>query len=92
MVANTVLGGWSSEWEYLYQEIKDLPTIEREGARWYLIVHPKEERKSVLGMFGKTSGKKIFLPEGSTRESAQTLSRCASPDLTWPHLASPDLT
>merc|ERR1719319_200795 len=75
VVANTVLGGWSSEWEYLYQEIKDLPTIEREGARWYLIVHPKEERKSVLGMFGKTSGKKIFLPEGSTRESAQTLSR-----------------
>jgi hypothetical protein len=29
----------------------------------------------VLGLFGKASGKRIFLPEGSTKESAQALAR-----------------
>ena len=29
----------------------------------------------MMGLFGKTSGKKIFLPEGSNKESAQTLAR-----------------
>ena len=40
-VANSVLGGWSSEWEYLYQEIHDMPTIQQEGSRWFIIIHPK---------------------------------------------------
>jgi len=29
----------------------------------------------VLGLFSKGSGKKIFLPEGSTKETAQFLAR-----------------
>ena len=90
-VANSVLGGWSSEWEYLYHEIHDMPTIQQEGSRWFIIIHPKvgleklplkiastfvqEERKSMMGLFGRTSGKKIFLPEGSNKESAQMLAR-----------------
>ena len=40
-VANSVLGGWSSEWEYLYHEIHDMPTIQQEGSRWFIIIHPK---------------------------------------------------
>jgi len=74
-VANSVLGGWSSEWEYLYHEIHDMPTIQQEGSRWFIIIHPKEEKKSMMGLFGRTSGKKIFLPEGSNKESAQMLAR-----------------
>ena len=95
-VANSVLGGWSSEWEYLYHEIHDMPTIQQEGSRWFIIIHPKvkaffkdshykvnllktldfqEERKSMMGLFGRSSGKRIFLPEGSSKESAQMLAR-----------------
>ena len=29
----------------------------------------------MMGLFGRTSGKKIFLPEGSNKESAQMLAR-----------------
>ena len=35
----------------------------------------QEEKKTVLGLFSKSSGKKIFLPEGSTKETAQFLAR-----------------
>ena len=36
----------------------------------------QEERKSVLGgLFNKSSGKKVFLPEGTTKESAQFIAR-----------------
>ena len=35
----------------------------------------QEERKSMMGLFGKSSGKRIFLPEGSNKESAQMLAR-----------------
>ena len=35
----------------------------------------QEERKSMMGLFGRTSGKKIFLPDGSNKESAQMLAR-----------------
>ena len=35
----------------------------------------QEEKKSVLGLFGKNTAKKIFLPEGSTKETAQFLAR-----------------
>jgi len=74
--SNTVMGGWSSDWEYEYSAIQGIPTIERgDGGRWFIIIHPKEERKTVLGLFGKGSGKKIFLPEGSTKETAQFLAR-----------------
>jgi len=75
MTSNTVMGGWSSEWEYEYGEIQGIPTIEKEGGRWFIIIHPKEEKKTVLGLFSKSSGKKIFLPEGSTKETAQFLAR-----------------
>ena len=40
-VSNTVMGGWSSEWEYLYSEIQGIPTIEKEGSRWFIIIQPK---------------------------------------------------
>eukprot|EP00092_Neocalanus_flemingeri_P033380 GFUD01036296.1.p1 GENE.GFUD01036296.1~~GFUD01036296.1.p1 ORF type:complete len:2741 (+),score=704.42 GFUD01036296.1:512-8224(+) len=73
--SNTVMGGWSSDWEYEYSAIQGIPTIEKEGGRWFIIIHPKEERKTVLGLFSKSSGKKIFLPEGSTKDTAQFLAR-----------------
>ena len=40
-VSNSVLGGWSSEWEYLYHEIHAMPIIQQEGSRWFIIIHPK---------------------------------------------------
>jgi len=73
--SNTVMGGWSTDWEYEYTAIQGVPSIEKEGSRWFITIHPKEEKKTVLGLFGKSSGKKIFLPEGSTKETAQFLAR-----------------
>ena len=35
----------------------------------------QEERKSMMGLFGRSYGKRIFLPEGSNKESAQMLAR-----------------
>ena len=40
--SNTVMGGWSSDWEYEYSAIQGIPTIERgDGGRWFIIIHPK---------------------------------------------------
>ena len=39
--SNTVMGGWSSDWEYEYSAIQGIPTIEKEGGRWFIIIHPK---------------------------------------------------
>ena len=93
VVTNPVMGGWSSEWEYLYSALADVPSkIEREDKKWYLIIQHQvrpyrsfkafdtvtlgqEEKKSVLGLFGKNTAKKIFLPGGSTKETAQFLAR-----------------
>ena len=91
---NPVMGGWSSDWEYEYSALADVPPkIEKEDKKWYLIIQHQvtpdsitvrqfnkiffyqEEKKSVLGLFGKHSVKKIFLPEGSTKETAQFLAR-----------------
>jgi len=72
---NSVMGGWSTEWEFEYSTIQSIPTIEKEGNRWFLIIHPKEEKKTVMGLFNKSSGKKVFLPSGSTKDSAQFLAR-----------------
>merc|ERR1711874_507248 len=69
------MGSWSLEWQFEFVSITGPPTVYQEGSRWYLIILPKDERKKVLGMFGGTSGKKIFLPEGSTKESAQFMAR-----------------
>ena len=39
VVTNPVMGGWSSEWEYLYSALADVPSkIEREDKKWYLII------------------------------------------------------
>jgi len=73
--SNTVMGGWSTDWEYEYSAIQGVPSIEKEGGRWFITIHPKEEKKTVLGLFSKGSGKKIFLPDGSTKETAQFLAR-----------------
>ena len=35
----------------------------------------QEERKSTMGLFGRTSGKRVYLPEGSNEESALVLVR-----------------
>jgi len=69
------MGGWSTDWEYEYRALQGIPTIEKEGNRWFIIILPKEEKKSVLGLFSKGSGKKVFLPEGATKDSAQFLAR-----------------
>jgi hypothetical protein len=41
VVSNTVMGGWSSEWEYQYGEIQGPPPVENEGTKWYITINPK---------------------------------------------------
>lgn len=72
---NNVMGSWSVDWEFEFQAITGPPIVERDGNRWYLTILPKDERKKVLGLFGGQTGKKIFLPEGSTKDSAQFMAR-----------------
>lgn len=72
---NNVMGSWSVDWEFEFLAITGPPIVERDGNRWYLTILPKDERKKVLGLFGGSSGKKIFLPEGSNKESAQFMAR-----------------
>ena len=92
--SNAVMGGWSCDWEYLYTDIQ-IPSIQLEGSRFFMIISPQvedthllhlnpihtvllqqEERKSVLGgLFHKSSGKKVFLPEGTTKDSAHFIAR-----------------
>jgi len=72
----TVLGSWSVEWEFEFSQIQGPPSVQEEGGRWYIIILPKEEKKNMLGsLFSKSSGKKVFLPAGSTKNSAQLLAR-----------------
>jgi len=75
IISQTVMGGWSSEWEFEYQQMS-VPTLEKENNKWCIIIAPQDEKKSVLGgLFSKSSGKKVYLPEGSTKESAQFMAR-----------------
>ena len=70
------MGSWSVEWQFEFSAITGPPSVQQEGRRWYLIISPKEEKKkTMLGMFGGPSGKKVFLPEGATKESAQFMAR-----------------
>ena len=39
--SNTVMGGWSTDWEYEYSAIQGVPSIEKEGGRWFITIHPK---------------------------------------------------
>ena len=35
------MGGWSTDWEYEYRALQGIPTIEKEGNRWFIIILPK---------------------------------------------------
>jgi len=75
IMSQAVMGGWSSEWEYEYEQMS-LPTLEKENNKWCILFTPQDEKKSVLGgLFSKSSVKKVYLPEGSTKESAQFMAR-----------------
>jgi len=75
--SNAVMGGYSSDWEYEYSRMQlQVPTIQKEGSKWYIFITPQQEERKVLGgLFNKSSGKKIHLPDGYTKESATFLAR-----------------
>jgi hypothetical protein len=45
LIVISVLGSWSLDWEYEYNTIQGPPSVEQEGARWYIIIQPKVMRQ-----------------------------------------------
>lgn len=76
VVFNQVLGSWSIDWEYLYNDITGPPPVgaESNNTVWYIVIKPKEERRrGVFGLFGGgESGRKVYV---HSRNGAQNLAR-----------------
>ena len=39
-MSQAVMGGWSSEWEYEYEQMS-LPTLEKENNKWCILFTPQ---------------------------------------------------
>jgi hypothetical protein len=63
LIVISVLGSWSLDWEYEYNTIQGPPSVEQEGARWYIIIQPKVRRQGPFRVQqGGASGTSSYSP------------------------------
>ena len=71
MSYQSVLGNWSLDWEYSFPEITGPPAVGRDDeGRWYIILEPKEKKKSSFFFGSGDNGKKVYI---CSRENARQL-------------------
>lgn len=72
MSYQSVLGNWTTAWEFAYADITGPPATGREDDHWFIVIEPKDQKQTYfLGVFNTSNaGKKVLL---QNRECAKRL-------------------